>query len=614
MKREMLIRILIGVSLLTAALIVSAFSSAVSLILYIAAFLVCGYDVIIDAFRNVLSFELLDENFLMSIAAVGAFFVGEYPEAVAVMLLFQVGEAFQSYAVGKSRKSIRALMDIRPDTANLIKDGEAETVSPEEVHPGDLILIKPGERVPLDCVIVAGQTALDTSALTGESMPLDAFVGDTLLSGSINLTGAVTCRTEKEFDQSTASRILELVENASGKKSRSENFITAFSHWYTPFVVACAALLAVIPPIFIKDTVFSDWLYRALTFLVISCPCALVISVPMSFFAALGNASRRGILIKGSNYLEALSKAESVVFDKTGTLTKGIFRAEKVHAEGISESELLRLAAHAESFSRHPIAVSIVNAYEGSIDAGAISSVSELSGFGVVATVDGKEIVLGNDRLLSSMNIPFPETDFAGTCVYAAVNGTFAGYILVSDEVKETTLPAVKELKSLGIKHLTMLTGDKEKIGRKVAAELGLDGAETDLLPGDKVQRLEFLLEKTSSGKKLVYVGDGMNDAPVLARADIGIAMGSLGSDAAIEAADIVIMTDELTKIPEAIRLSVKTRAIVMQNIVFSLSVKFLVLFLGAIGFASMWAAVFADVGVAFIAILNAMRLLKSKT
>ncbi|MBR3929911.1 MAG: cadmium-translocating P-type ATPase [Clostridia bacterium] len=607
MKR--MLQAALGLVFLIPALIVK--DTYISLALYILALLSSGGTVLLSALRNLFSGEIFDENLLMALAAAGAFCIGEYPEAVSVMLLYQIGETFQAYAVGRSRKSIQSLMDIRPDHANIESDGEIIEVDPADVHPGDVFIVKMGERIPLDGRIIKGETSIDVSALTGESVPRDVKEGDEVLSGSINLTGMIRAEAIKEFEDSTASKILDLVENAASKKAKSEYFITSFARWYTPTVVISALLLAALPPIFLPGAVFSDWLYRALTFLVISCPCALVISVPLSYFAGLGRASRFGILIKGSNYLDALSKINSVVFDKTGTLTKGVFKVQSVHAETLSDAEILTYAAHAENFSRHPIAEAIQKAAEGFIDVSRISSVSELPGLGVFAVVDGHEVACGNHRLLESQNLPMPEFAQSQTTVFVLIDGKYEGAITLADVVKPEAALSIQKLRALGVKRLAMLTGDKKEVGQRVARDLNLDEAATELLPGDKVSEFERLIEGAPKKTKTAFVGDGMNDAPVLARADVGIAMGSLGSDAAIEAADVVIMTDELTRIPEAIELSKATNRIVVQNIVFSLFVKFLVLALSAFGFASMWAAVFADVGVCVIAILNAMRLLK---
>ena len=608
-NKKRITRIALGILFFIPALFIK--NTYISLAFYILSLLFAGGTVFLSAVRNLFSGEIFDENLLMVIAAAGAFAIGEYPEAVSVMLLYQIGETFQSIAVNRSRKSIQSLMDIRPDHANIDQDGEIIEVDPSSIHPGDTFIVKSGERIPLDGIITDGASSVDVSALTGESKLRDVLTGDEVLSGSINLTGLIRVEATRDFEESTASKILELVENAASKKSKSENFITSFARWYTPTVVILAVLLAFLPPIFVAGAVFSDWLYRALTFLVISCPCALVISVPLSYFAGLGRASRQGILIKGSNYLDALSKITSIVFDKTGTLTKGVFKVQSVNSETLSESALLSYAAHAENFSHHPIAEAIQKAAEGTIDAERISSVSELPGLGVFAVVDGREIACGNHRLLESQNLPVPEISFSGTTVYVLIDGKYEGAIMLSDEVKPEAAYAIQLLRTLGAKRLIMLTGDKDEVGQKVGRDLQLDEAVTELLPGDKVSEFERLIENASKKTKTAFVGDGMNDAPVLARADVGIAMGSLGSDAAIEAADVVIMTDELTRIPEAIKLSKATNRIVIQNIVFALFVKFLVLALSAVGFASMWAAVFADVGVCIIAILNAMRLLK---
>ena len=608
-NKKRITRIALGILFFIPALFIK--NTYISLAFYILSLLFAGGTVFLSAVRNLFSGEIFDENLLMVIAAAGAFAIGEYPEAVSVMLLYQIGETFQSIAVNRSRKSIQSLMDIRPDHANIDQDGEIIEVDPSSIHPGDTFIVKSGERIPLDGSITDGASSVDVSALTGESKLRDVLTGDEVLSGSINLTGLIRVEATRDFEESTASKILELVENAASKKSKSENFITSFARWYTPTVVILAVLLAVLPPIFVAGAVFSDWLYRALTFLVISCPCALVISVPLSYFAGLGRASRQGILIKGSNYLDALSKITSIVFDKTGTLTKGVFKVQSVNSETLSESALLSYAAHAENFSHHPIAEAIQKAAEGTIDVERISSVSELPGLGVFAVVDGREIACGNHRLLESQNLPVPEISFSGTTVYVLIDGKYEGAIMLSDEVKPEAADAIQLLRTLGAKRLIMLTGDKDEVGQKVGRDLQLDEAVTELLPGDKVSEFERLIENVSKKTKTAFVGDGMNDAPVLARADVGIAMGSLGSDAAIEAADVVIMTDELTRIPEAIKLSKATSRIVIQNIVFALFVKFLVLALSAVGFASMWAAVFADVGVCIIAILNAMRLLK---
>ena len=549
----------------------------------------------------------------MSIATIGAFFIGEYPEGVAVMLFYQVGELFQSYAVGKSRKSIASLMDIRPDYANVKKGDELVKVDPDEVQIGDIIVIKAGEKIPLDGKVIEGSSMIDTSALTGESVPREVEVGSDILSGCININGVITAEVTKEFGESTVSKILDLVENASSKKSNSEQFITKFARYYTPVVVIIAVFLAIIPPLVIDGATFSDWIYRALAFLVVSCPCALVISIPLSFFGGIGGASKKGVLVKGSNYLEALAETEIVVFDKTGTLTKGVFNVQEIHPEGVSKEELLELTAHAESYSNHPISLSLKRAYSKELDNGRISDVEEISGHGVIATVDGKKVMAGNIKLMKMMDIPYFKGELIGTIVHVAVNNKYIGYIVIADEVKEDSAQAIKELKAANIKQTVMLTGDNKSIGSKVAKELGLDKVYAELLPADKVEKLEELFSQKSKKGRLAFVGDGINDAPVLARADIGIAMGGLGSDAAIEAADVVIMTDEPSKIATTMKISKKTLKIAHQNIVFAIGIKIIVLILSAFGITTMWAAIFADVGVTIIAVLNAFRALNVK-
>ncbi len=582
------------------------------MLLYLAALLAAGAEVLLRAGRNILHGQIFDENFLMSIAAVCAFIIGEYPEGAAVMIFYQTGEYFQSRAVRRSRRSITELMDIRPDYANLSRGGQLEKVDPNEVHTGELIVIKPGERVPLDAEIVEGSSAVDTSALTGESLPREVAAGDLLLSGSVNLHGLLTARVVKEFGESTASRILELVENAAAKKSRSENFISKFARYYTPAVVIIAVLLAVIPPLAVPGEAFDDWLYRAMVFLVTSCPCALVISVPLGFLGGIAAASRPGALVKGSNYLEALAAAETIVFDKTGTLTRGVFRVREIVPQQLDQRELLRLAAYAESASNHPISLSLREAWGDEIDRGRIGSVDELAGLGVAAMIDGRRVLAGNAKLLQREQISLPPLPAQlGTVVHVAVDGRYAGYILIADQLKPDAAAAIAQLKKAGIKQTVMLTGDDQDIAAEVAQAVGIDQYYAQLLPQDKVARVEELLQQRSDRGKLAFVGDGINDAPVLARADIGIAMGALGSDAAIEAADVVLMTDEPSKIPKAIGIARHTLAIVRQNIVFALAVKLVILVLGALGIASMWAAVFADVGVALLAILNAMRILR---
>lgn len=616
--KKRLRKILIGAALFVAAILANhlipfAADTILGLILFLAAYFVIGGDVIKKACMNIAKGQVFDENFLMLIATVGAFFVGEYHEAAAVMLFYQVGEWFQAYAVNNSRKSIKDLMNIRPDYANVLREGEEAVVSPDEVAVDELIVVKPGERVPLDGIVVKGATTLDTMALTGESMPREAAVGDMVISGCINLTGALEVKVTKVFAESTVSKILDLVENATSKKAQTENFISRFAKYYTPGVVIAAALVAFLPPFILQES-FSVWLYRALSFLVISCPCALVISIPLSFFGGLGGASKAGILIKGSTYLEQLANAEVVVMDKTGTLTKGNFAVQKVVATGdMTENELVELAALAECHSKHPISLSIKDYYGKDADASRIGEVEEVAGFGVKAIIDGITYYVGNDKLMRQQDVDVPEVTPVGTVVYVAKEDDYLGYLLIADEIKEDALDCIRGLKKNGVKKIVMLTGDRNEAASHVAEVLGIDEYHAELLPGDKVEEVEKLFAAKSEKGQLLFVGDGINDAPVLARADIGIAMGGLGSDAAIEAADIVIMTDEPSKIVKAKAISVKTLSIVRQNIVLALGIKLLVLVLAALGLASMWAAVFADVGVAFIAILNAMRAMKVK-
>jgi len=609
MKKD-LWRLCIGAVLFITAAIVSNNINFLKAALYLLSYIIVGEDVIRKALKNIIKGKVFDENFLMTVATIGAMLIGEYPEGVAVMLFYQVGELFQSYAVNKSRKSIASLMDIRPDYANLKRGDELIKVDPDEVKTGDIIVIKAGERIPLDAKIIEGSSTVDTSALTGESVPREVETGDIILSGSININGVITAEVMKEYEESTVSKILDLVENASSKKSQSEKFITRFARYYTPIVVIIAAFLAVIPPLVIKGTEFSEWIYRALAFLVVSCPCALVISIPLSFFGGIGGASKKGILVKGSNYLESLSNTEIMVFDKTGTLTKGVFSVQDINPAGISKEELLELAAYAESYSNHPISNSIKQAYGKEIDNGRISDVEEVSGHGVVATVDGKQVVAGNTKLMKKMNIPYYEGELMGTVVHLAVDNVYAGYILIADEVKSDSKHALEELRKTGIRQTVMLTGDTKNAAVRVAKELGIDIVYAELLPAGKVEKLEELFQQKSQKGKLAFVGDGLNDAPVLARADIGIAMGGLCSDAAIEAADVVIMTDEPSKVVTAIRISRNTLEIAKQNIVLAIGIKVAVLILSAMGIATMWAAVFADVGVAIIAILNSFRAL----
>ena len=606
-------RIIIGAAVLATAVLLNLNNEWLQIALFIISYIIVGGDVVKRAVKNIFKGQVFDENFLMSIATIGAFFIGEYPEGVAVMLFYQVGELFQSYAVGKSRKSIASLMDIRPDYANVKKGDELVKVDPDEVQIGDIIVIKAGEKIPLDGKVIEGSSMIDTSALTGESVPREVEVGSDILSGCININGVITAEVTKEFGESTVSKILDLVENASSKKSNSEQFITKFARYYTPVVVIIAVFLAIIPPLVIDGATFSVWIYRALAFLVVSCPCALVISIPLSFFGGIGGASKKGILVKGSNYLEALAETEIVVFDKTGTLTKGVFNVQEIHPEGVSKEELLELTAYVESYSNHPISLSLKRAYGKEIDNGRISDVEEISGHGVIATVDGKKVMAGNIKLMKMMDIPYFKGELIGTAVHVAVNNKYIGYIVIADEVKEDSAQAIKELKAANIKQTVMLTGDNKSVGSKVAKELGVDKVYAELLPADKVEKLEELFSQKSTKGKLAFVGDGINDAPVLARADIGIAMGGLGSDAAIEAADIVIMTDEPSKIATAMKISKKTLKIAHQNIVFAIGIKIIVLILSAFGITTMWAAIFADVGVTIIAVLNSFRALNVK-
>ena len=575
--------------------------------IFLVSYFIIGGDVVKRAVRNIGSGQVFDENFLMTIATVGAFLVSEYPEAVAVMLFYQVGELFQDYAVHRSRKSIADLMDIRPDYANLIQNGEVVQKDPSEVTIGQTIMVRPGERIPLDGVITKGITSLDTSALTGESLPRDVMAGAEVLSGCVNLTGAIEIQTTKEFGDSTVAKILELVENASSRKAQSEDFITKFARYYTPIVVISAVLLAILPPLVIGAD-WADWIYRALTFLVISCPCALVISVPLSFFGGLGGAGRSGILIKGGNYLEALSQAKTVVFDKTGTLTKGHFTVAKIVPEKIEADQLLEMASYAEYYSNHPIAISIREAYGRKMEESRISEASEEAGYGVKIFLDGAEILAGNSKMMARANIAYQKEPGAKTVIHVAKNGIYAGHILIGDEIREDAVEGIARLKKSGIRRMVMLTGDRHTQAMETANRLGITEVYSQLLPGDKVDKLEEILKSEVNNGKVIFVGDGMNDAPVLARADIGVAMGGIGSDAAIEAADMVIMNDSVSKLSTAIRISSKTIGIVKQNIIFAIGIKIVVLLLAAAGFASMWAAVFADVGVAVIAIMNAMR------
>ena len=615
MKKK-LIFILVALVLLVGALLCPAGLQEelpiLQTILFVLAYLLVGFEVLKKAFHNLLKGHVFDENFLMSVATLGAFGIGELEEAVAVMLFYQVGEFFQSYAVDKSRKSVAALMDIRPDYANVYRNGEIVKVNPDDVNIGEMILVKPGEKVPLDCTVVAGDGMLNTLALTGEATPRHVGENDSVLSGSISIDGTLKLKVDKEFGESTVSKILELVENASSRKSKSENFISKFARYYTPIVVGIAVLLAFVPPLFLGWNTFSTWIYRALSFLVVSCPCALVISIPLSFFAGIGASAKCGILIKGSNYLEALSKTKMIVCDKTGTLTEGVFQVQEVDAIGYSDAELLKFAAYAEYYSNHPISLSLRNAYEKDIDEARITKNKEFSGKGVESIVDGKKVLVGNEKLMTEKKISITKNEKMGTIVYVAIDGKFAGSIVIADKIKEDAYVAMKRFRDYSI-DVVMLTGDRENISQSVANELGITRYHSELLPQQKVELTQKYMNEKEADEKLVFIGDGINDAQVLAYADIGCSMGGLGSDAAIEAADVVIMTDQPSLVADAISISRKTMRIVTENIVFAIAVKVLVLLLSAIGVASMWAAVFADVGVSVIAILNALRILRIK-
>lgn len=589
----------------------------VQLVVYLIPYIIIGYDILRKAFKGIMNRQVFDENFLMAVATVGAICLGDYREGVTVMLFYQIGELFQSYAVGKSRRNISELMDIRPDYANIEGDNGLEQVDPDEVEIGTIIVVSPGERIPIDGVVVEGTASVNTSALTGESAPRTISVGDEVISGCINMTGVLKIQTTKEFGESTVSKILELVENSSSKKSRSENFISRFAHYYTPAVCYSALALAVIPPIVLlimgRSPEFVNWVYRALTFLVISCPCALVISIPLSFFAGIGGASKAGVLVKGSNYLEALASVRHMVFDKTGTLTKGIFEVTGIHHSEMEREELLELAAHAECYSNHPISKSIRTAYGKTIDQTRVTEVEEISGKGVTARVDDKNVAIGNTKLMEQLNVNYENCHAVGTILHVAINGSYAGHIVISDVLKPNSKEAISRLHKLGVKDTVMLTGDSRNVAEYVAAELGIKHVNSDLLPGDKVSKVEELLEAKPEKEKLAFVGDGINDAPVLSRADVGIAMGALGSDAAIEAADIVLMDDDPLKIVKAIGISRKCMRIVYENIYFAIGIKVVCLLLGALGIANMWLAIFADVGVMVLAVLNAIRALMVK-
>lgn len=612
-RKKQITKLLVGGALFAAGMIFN-FQNRVELAIFLISYIIVGGDVVLRAIKGIARGLVFSEHFLMSVATIGAFCIGEYPEGVAVMMFYLVGELFQDMAVDRSRKSISSLMDIRPDYANLKAGDELRKVSPEDVNIGDIIVVKPGEKVPLDGKVIEGTSMVDTSALTGESVPRELEPGKDALSGFINKNGVLTVEVTKNYFESTVSQVLDLVQNASSRKAPTEHFITKFARYYTPAIVFAALALAIIPPLVIPSATFSDWLYRALVFLVVSCPCALVISIPLGFFGGIGGASKRGILVKGSNYLEALNSLETVVFDKTGTLTKGVFKVTESNSQNdYANEELIEYAAYAESYSNHPIAHSIIAAYNSEIDKNRIENYEEMAGLGIKANVGGKEVLVGNNRLMASKNIEYNDVETFGSVVHVAINHKYAGNIVISDEVKEDSAHAIKELKSLGIKKTIMLTGDLKVVGDKIGKQLGLDEVYSELLPADKVNKLELLDSKKSPKRKIAFIGDGINDAPVLARADIGVAMGGLGSDAAIEAADIVIMTDEPSKIVTAIKIAKRTRKIVFQNIVFALGVKLIFLVLGASGVASMWEAVFADMGVTLIAIFNAMRVMNVK-
>ena len=612
-QKKMLIRIIIAAVLIVVFSLLPA-EGYLRFVLFMIPYLVIGYDILKKAFKGILNKQVFDENFLMAVATVGAILLGDYSEGVAVMLFYQIGELFQSYAVGKSRRNISELMDIRPDYANIEKDGTLEQVDPDEVEIGTIIVVQPGEKVPIDGVITEGTSTLNTSALTGESLPRDAKAGDEVISGCINMTGLLKIRTTKEFGESTVSRILELVENSSSRKSKSENFISKFAKYYTPAVCYGAIALALIPPIVLlimgKPAIWGDWIYRALTFLVISCPCALVISIPLSFFAGIGGASNQGILVKGSNYLETLAQTKYVVFDKTGTMTQGVFEVSGIHHNEMPDEKLLEYAALAECSSSHPISKSLQKAYGKPIDRNRVTDIEEISGNGVIAKVDGMSVAAGNTKLMNRLGIAYQDCHHVGTVVHMAIDGKYAGHILISDIIKPHAKEAIAELKKAGISKTVMLTGDSKRVADQVAGELGIQEVYSELLPADKVSRVEELLNQKSEKAKLAFVGDGINDAPVLSRADIGIAMGALGSDAAIEAADIVLMDDDPLKISKAIKIARKCIRIVYENIYFAIGIKILCLILGALGIANMWVAIFADVGVMILAVLNAIRTL----
>ncbi len=630
MKKE-LYKIIISAILFVIALVIPFSNIWINRCIFIVSYLFVAFEVLKEALENITKGEVFDENFLMSVATIGAFAIGEFPEAVAVMLFYQIGELFQDYAVDKSRKSISSLMDIRPDYANVLRDGKEEKTNPADVKIGEEIVVKPGEKVPIDGIVVDGTSFIDTKALTGETVPKKVGKDDEILSGCINKDGVLKIKVTKKYDDSTVSKILELVENASSKKSKSEKFITKFAKYYTPIVVIIAVILAIIPPLIINGATFSEWIYRALSFLVVSCPCALVISIPLSFFGGIGGASKNGILIKGSNYLEALASLETIVFDKTGTLTEGVFDVQKISPVGLTEEELLEIATLAEWYSNHPIAKSIKKAYNKSAEEVKVKDVKEISGKGIIAKIEEvtdeenasikdvgdnskeKQVLVGNEKLMEQYNISYEKSKEIGTVLYIAIDGVFSGTILISDKIKDDSIKAIYLIKKNGVKQTIMLTGDKKEIAEHISKEIGIDKVHSELLPDGKTEKMEQLLKEKKQNKKIAYVGDGINDAPVLALADIGIAMGAFGADSAIEAADVVIMTDEPSKINTAIKISKKTMKIVRENIVFAIFVKILVLILSALGITTMWAAVFADVGVTIIATLNALRMLSKK-
>jgi len=611
MKKK-LYKIIISGILFLIAFLLKIDNKVVNNILFIISYIIVGKEILEKAFKNITRGKVFDENFLMTVATLGAFLIGEYPEAVAVMLFYQIGELFQIYAVDKSRKSVAALMDIRPDYANLLDDGKEIKVNPEKVNMGDVIIIKPGEKIPIDGVVIEGNTSLNTFALTGETVPREVGKKDEVLSGSINNEGLIKVKTTKKFSDSTVSKILDLVENASSKKSNSENFISKFAKYYTPIVVVIALTLCIFPPIILNQK-FTTWIYRGLSFLVVSCPCALVVSIPLSFFGGIGASSKIGVLIKGSNYLESLSKTETIICDKTGTLTEGVFEVQKIKPVDISEKELLKYAAYTEHFSNHPISMSLKKAYGKKIDSSKVTNTKEISGKGVIATIDNKEIIVGNEKIVKDENIKYVKSEEVGTIIYIAIDKKFAGTIVISDKIKKDAKKAIRLFRKNNVKKIVMLTGDKENISKEVFDELKLDDYKAELLPQDKVEIVEQIIKEKTESKQVAFIGDGINDAPVLALSDIGIAMGGAGSDAAIETADIVIMTDEPSKLADTMEISKKTMKIVKENIIFAITVKIVVLLLSALGLATMWAAVFADVGVSVIAILNALRILRIK-